>query len=457
MLEMFILNPPPKARKSARTRDAPKKRKSKGSKKNKETRMARKKKKKRSKRRMSRNPAVVERVSPFTGAKLVAGYLTPAQQRALGLKKAKPRRKPMAKKRKVARRRRKKRGWHGSRKDHRIAAQIGWAYRRKKRKKGPKSPGRYVLSKVGRRGLRSYRKRRKVSRRRKSKPVYVKWGRQRIAANPPRRRRRRRNQRRDARGRFVSKSGRKRRTTRRRKYAANPPRRRRRSRSRSGYKKNWFVYNRNPKRYMDNPVADIFATIKSTFDIDFLTKTALPVVGGYFGSRAVSAFAIGGVAGAVGIEYSGVVKHVGNFLSAGLLGAGVGYLTKDARLAGNIILGGVVGALAGIITELVGGMDIVQTSPILSSMFMGDMGQVNNDVRKAVEAEVMRELGVSDYLTTQQLSRAENIGDYLTTQQLSRAENISQYPAETSGYLAQYPEETSGGAMADFADVASFG
>lgn len=320
----------------------------------------------------------------------------------------------------------------------------------------------------------------------------------RYSDNAPKRRRRRRSPARGRGGKFVST---KRQTRRYRNnwfvYDDNAPKRRRRRSTRKGarrktarraYRRNWFVYNDNkPRRrrrrksrgrkrrysnnarrhhYMDNQLADAFATVKSVFDIDFLMGTAAPVVGGFFASRAIS----GALGGAIlGAEYRGIARHIGNFVSAGLAGAVYGIVFKNPQAAGNILLGGVVNALAGVVrdgAEAAFGSEIA-ASPLLSETFgLSGIGMVDSGVRSAVEREVMKELGVSDYLTAEQLSRAENVGDFLTAEQLSRAERVGQYPMEvagqsygpsTEGPLAQYPAETSGEAMGDFADVASFG
>lgn len=217
---------------------------------------------------------------------------------------------------------------------------------------------------------------------------------------------------------------------------------------------------------MDNDaVADVMDTVKSVFDVEFLTDTALPVVGGFFGSRALSGIVGGAV---MGDNYVGIVRHIGNLVSSGLAGAIAGFLTKNPKLAGNVLLGGVVNAVAGILRDLVKGVGFVSESPVLREAFgLSGLDGMGDDIKEAVEAEVMKELGVSDYLSAEQLARSERIGDFLSAEQLARSERIGQYPAETSGALAQYPQETSGVAqypqetsgyaIADFADVASFG
>ena len=202
---------------------------------------------------------------------------------------------------------------------------------------------------------------------------------------------------------------------------------------------------------MDNDaVADVMDTVKSVFDVEFLTDTALPVVGGFFGSRALSGIVGGAV---MGDNYVGIVRHIGNLVSSGLAGAIAGFLTKNPKLAGNVLLGGVVNAVAGILRDLVKGVGFVSESPVLREAFgLSGLDGMGDDIKEAVEAEVMKELGVSDYLSAEQLARSERIGQYPA--ETSGA--LAQYPQETSG-VAQYPQETSGYAIADFADVASFG
>lgn len=410
----------------------------------------------------------------------------------------------MARRRKVRRGRRRMRrnAWRRQKADHATAAYLGWGYqpRRRKRKRG--TPRAYIRRSVGVRRLASFRKRHPVSKRRKSKRRMITFrpkafgrryslaaNRNRYSSNP-RRRRRRATPARGRGGRFVS----------RRRGTRKGMRRRT---ARKAYRRNWFFYDNAPKRrrrrsrqnafndnprrrrrrrpsrrrayrrnagrpYMSNPAADILQTIKSVFDVDFLTKTALPVVGGFFASRAVSATLGPAI---LGDSYTGFIKTAGNFVSAGLAGAAVGIILKDEELAGNVILGGVVNALANLLREVLGGVDFIASSPVLSEAIgLSGMGMVHPQIAAEVEAQVKRELGISDYLTAEQLSRAERIGgvgDYLTAEQLSRSERIGQYPMETAGpsygpstegpLVGQYPAETSGEAMADFADVAAFG
>lgn len=508
MIEMFVLNPPAKSGKTRSVRVSRRGRRH-------SIRAAVKsvvKSRRKRRMRLARNPKTGRFLKRSLASRKKRVYS--GRNRKTGRFDSNPvkRRTSMAKtrRRKGGRRRYRRNAWFRQSRDHAVAAKLGWAYQTRRRKKGGR-PRRYIVSRIGRRGLLHFRSRHKVSRRRKHRRSMVTFRvpmfgrRYKLVANKRRRsrrrkymdnarrtvrRRRRRSVARGAGGRFVSKG---RRTRRRRSYKKNwfvyndnAPRRRRRRRSgarrrsRRSYRRNWFVLNDNPKRrrrsrrrryasnarrsrrsggrrYMRNDaIADTFDTIKSVFDVDFITGTALPVVGGFFASRVVSGF-VG--AAILGDQYVGVVRSVGNLVASGLTAALVGFFVKDPQLAGNVLLGGVVNALAGIVRDIAVQIPQVTSTPALSSAFgLSGMG-AHDDVRRAVEREVMRELGVSDFLSAEQLSRAERIGDFLSAEQLSRAERIGQYPAETSGpaYLAQYPEETSGAAMADFADVAAFG
>ncbi len=492
MLEMFILNPPPKSGKERRVRVRGRRRRMRMLR-NSKGRFLKATKKVRKARRVSRR---------FKRNRDAKGHF---------VSNPKPirRKKTMAvrtRRRKAGRRRYRRNAWFRQSRDHAVAAKLGWAYQTRRRKKGG-APRRYILGRIGRRGLLRYRAKHKVARRRKSSRRMVTFRvpmfgrRYKLVANKRRRRssrrrrymdnarrtRRRRRPARGAGGKFVSrrKGGRRRYRKNWFVYNDNAPRRRRRRRSSSRrrrsrrYAQNWFVYNDNPKRrrrsrrrryannsrrrhssrrYMNNdPISDVLDTVKSVFDVDFLTGTALPVVGGFFASRLVSG-TLGSAA--LGANYTGIVRHIGNLVSSGLTAAAVGMLIKDPQVAGNVLLGGVVNAIAGVLRDLVGNVGFVTGSPALSQAFgLSGMDGMGDDIRSAVEREVMKELGVSDFLSAEQLSRAERVGDFLSAEQLSRAERVGQYPSEVAGpaYLAQYPEETSGGAMSDFADVASFG
>jgi hypothetical protein len=496
MLEMFILNPPLKSGKTRRVRV----RRS-GSR----SRRLRNSKTGRFLKNSPRRKARAARKIARKAARKMRRHRDAKGHFASNPKKRIRRSKPMAvrtRRRKAGRRRYRRNAWFRQSRDHAVAAKLGWAYQTRRRKKGG-APRRYILGKVGRRGLLRYRAKHKVARRRKSARKMVTFRvpmfgrRYKLVANKRRRShrrrkymdnarstRRRRRPARGAGGKFVARRSRSKRRFKRNWFVYNdnaPKRKRRKSRrSRRSYRRNWFVYNDNsPKRrrrsrrrrYANNArrhrggrrfmrndaIADALDTVKSVFDVDFLTGTALPVVGGFFASRLVS-----GVVGAaaMGANYTGAVRHIGNLVSSGLAAAAVGFIVKDPQIAGNVLLGGVVNAIAGILRDLVGGLTIVTGSPALSQAFgLSGMGDMGSDIRSAVEREVMKELGVSDFLSAEQLSRSERIGDFLSAEQLSRSERIGQYPAETAGpaYLAQYPEETSGGAMSDFADVASFG
>jgi hypothetical protein len=198
----------------------------------------------------------------------------------------------------------------------------------------------------------------------------------------------------------------------------------------------------------------VMENVKGVFSVDFLLSSVLPTAGGFFGTRAI----VGGVSGMLGLKLDGIVKTLASFIAASLGGALLTVVFKKPELAGNFMLGGVLGAVNDLIRGVVKDIAFVQESPLLAESFgVSGLGiGTDEDIRRSVEAEVMKELGVGDYLTSQQLARSENVsgmGAYVTTENLAVAERVGQYPAETSGMygLSQYPRETSG--MADLSDV----
>lgn len=460
MLELFVLNPP----RTAKSRDKPVKRK-------RRVKLRRRKRKLSKKLRLKDNSMAKARVK--------------------------------RRKRRKAPRKYRRNAWGGQSRDHRTASQLGWAYRRRRRRVGPKGTKGYTKRRrtrgypskaqvkryvqyMGVPRLSMYRLRhsmteakmkRRRSRRRilSFRPKSGAFRGKRLVAN------RRRKQPRSRSGRFVSRK----RSSRRYRdnwFVVNKPRRkRRRSRRRrsSRYNDNWFVVNKPRRRrrrasrrrrakasrrryrsnsYRSNPITDlpkqIIDNVKEIFSPDFLLNTALPLTAGFFGTRALT----GGISGLLGIKVDGPVKAVVNMVGAAVGGSLIAYVKPE--MAGSFMLGGVLGAVNDLVRGLVKDIAFVQQSPLLAETFgVSGFGLgTDEDVRRTVEHEVMRELGVGgvgDYLTAQQLSASENVsglGSYLTTQNLSVAERVGQYPYETSGGGSTgYPRETSG--MAELADV----
>ena len=257
---------------------------------------------------------------------------------------------------------------------------------------------------------------------------------------------------RDNRGRFS--------TTRRKKRRRTTRKGMRRSTARRAYRRNPRGTRKGMRRrtarraYRRNPdiAASFVDALTAPFDVKFVTETALPVTGGFLLSRFASGMLGGGL---MGEGYKGPVRIVGNFAAAGITGFAAGLVASTLKVGnpvqirGNVILGGMVNAVAGLIKYVltdVMPVKFISDSPALSSAFgLSGLGYDNSQIRSAVQREVMRELGVSDYLTSQDLGKAQYMGDYLTTQQLAKAQ-----PNTMSHY------ESNGGTLADFSDVAAF-
>jgi len=349
------------------------------------------------------------------------------------------------------------RGWKGDTRGHQIAYAIGRsgmggtrgagaAQRRKRRTRLTDSFGRGAIRRHrGKHPLKYKRGGKKLRRKTPGIPIRYKTKKRRytLVAN------------RDSRGRF---SGRKRRTTKkgmrrktaRRAYTRNP----RGTRTGMRRKTARRAYKRNPTM-----AASFVDALTAPFDMKFVTETALPVTGGFLLSRFASGMLGGGL---MGEGYKGPVRIVGNFAAAGITGFAAGFVASTLKVGnptqirGNVILGGMVNAVAGLIKYVltdVMPVKFISDSPALSSAFgLSGLGYDNSQIRSAVQREVMKELGVSDYLTTQDLGKAQYMGDYLTTQNLAKAK-----PNTMSGMGDQwFPAEANGGALADFSDVATF-
>ena len=372
----------------------------------------------------------------------------------------------------VATKRKTGRGWWGDTSGHTVAHHIGRAGMKKgraKTKSGRRKRRTYVKSRVGGLGkIRSYRKRRKITKGRKTPLIRYrqKIGKRRVslvANRSTRKGMRRKTARRaykgltrDRRGRFLKKRGTRagmRRKTARRAYQSNP---RRRRTTRKGMRRRTArrAYRRNP-----GIAAGFVESLTAPFDLKFVTETALPVTGGFLLSRFASGMIGGGI---LGTNYKGPVRIAGNFVAAGLTGFAAGFIAQQVKIGnptqirGNVILGGMVNAVAGLIKYVltdVMPVAFITESPALSSAFgLSGLGYDNSEIRSAVQREVMKELGVSDYLTSQDLGKAQYMGDYLTTQNLAKAQ-----PNTMSGMGDQwFPAEANGGALADFSDVATF-
>jgi len=259
---------------------------------------------------------------------------------------AKPRRRTRA----TSRRRRK--GWKRQKSDHSIAAKIGWAGRKRRRSSS------YVRKRgVKKKKLRSYRRRHKPARRRKTRVSY--WGK--VAANPRRRRRRKSRARR------------------------NP---RRRSRRRSSRRVSY-----NPVRY--NPGAGALslkgfqASVKEMFKTDFL-KGMAQIAGGSLAVGVADAYLGDFIESKLGIR-SRIADATGAYASKAL------YVYDNAF---TLAVAGALGYGAGAVCKMAGCSDSTRRK-VQTSIAMGGalvvMTRVVTDVVALISEKTGLGLGLSDY------------------------------------------------------------
>lgn len=287
------------------------------------------------------------------------------------------RRNAMARVRRARRRRHARRNdWKGQPRRHARAAKLGWSRRR--RRKGAA-----------------------VHRRRRSAKVHsFTPARAKYAANPKRRRSRRRY----------------------RKNAVIPvswnPKRRRRS-----YRRNALLpyFAMNPASAAMDPVSGILARAKQFINVDFWTKTAVPVAGGYIGSRLAGKFISDGIKGYVAAQLVGnpaLVKAVeigSEVLGVSAMSWAAGrFLGKD--LGDKVFLGGVVSIAHAVVKML-----LDQIAPTISAQLgLSGLGSdLSERMKAAVSQRVARELqgyGMGAYLSAENLraQRLNGLGEYVT-------------------------------------------
>lgn len=215
-----------------------------------------------------------------------------------------------------------------------------------------------------------------------------------------------------------------RRTTRRRNPVASNPRRRRRAPARR--------YRRNPSRrsrYSRNRAGtNVIRQIQDVFTLDTLTNSFQGAVG-IAGTLSVSKMVLGAVRktepAAGQIDF---VAHITNAVTAGVLGAVGSFWSRAAGQ--NVMAGGLAVSMSNLLADLVNpnlpdGIDF--RFPKIEGV-----GDNDNQIRRAIEAEVMRELSQGQnnaqgaYLTAGEARRAvapgapqiPGVGAFLTAQDL---------------------------------------
>lgn len=214
------------------------------------------------------------------------------------------------------------------------------------------------------------------------------------ADNPPKRRRRGSRRRRNPIIRSHRRKG-----TRVRRYfrrANNPVRRRRYSRRRNNPVRYFGGRSRRSTRLMDNPVKAVMDIVKDAFSKPSL-ETMLHTGLGFGGSLAIAKFVSSPkVLNATGEAILDKAGRVGITLASTVITSVLGGAVVGKVGAARMVIGGLVATLWQAVTEVVKGTQAADFVPTLGQA-------VDEDFRKAVETEVLRNLrrggGMNAYLT----------------------------------------------------------
>jgi len=310
------------------------------------------------------------------------------------------------------RKRRRRNSWKNAPRRHARAAKLGWRRRRRRKTRARRRRPRRRVRRAANPYV--YNAPRRRRRRRRRNPVLPYF-----AYNRPRRRRRRRRRNpppttklyRSRRGRYT-----KRRTGRR----ARPVRTKG-----WGWKNNpvlpYFAYNQGP-------VAAVLGRAQSVVDVEFVTGTALPLVGGFVGTKMAGALIYGPIQKMVGVTgvFDDVLRFGTNLLGASGLAYVVGMVTKDRRMADNVFLGGIVSIFHDLLSKLLAGTDIGR------AIGMGqDLSEeLKHRIAESVRHEVERGVGdMGAFVSAQALEQAnpylgpgmrvQGMGDFATQQAIA--------------------------------------
>lgn len=305
-------------------------------------------------------------------------------------------------------------------------ARVAGGKRKKRRKKAAKKK-RKRAKKKGRsanKGLMPLHTRRKVSKgvkmaKRRKKRGRKKKARKRNAVARPRKRRKKR--RRNA----VATNPRKRRKKRRRNAVARNPRRKKRRR------RNALGLNLLPRRYRRrrfglrrrNPVSSAVGMLKTLISPD-AAKDYAYIGAGFVAGAIVPHFVVKGLqkAGilkaAVPSMAANIAIGVGSSIGTGLL---VGMLTKDRRAAIKVTAGGLAGVL--------GSLAVTQLEKVLPLSGLG-FAQAETEVRRAVEAEVRKSLGLGQFITSEEVAEAGEVagthfGQFVEAEDIETVEEVA--------------------------------
>ena len=192
-----------------------------------------------------------------------------------------------------------------------------------------------------------------------------------------------------------------------------------------------------PYTAYSNPVAAITGTFSKLADVTMWTRTILPITAGFIGTHAVALMAVKMIAPA-GTKFEGIVKHGARAVSAALLSATVGIVSKDSDMAAKVLAGGLVAVLGGVIADLIG-------PDYTKATGLGEMNDLADDLTEDLKAKIAAGVrkqfanaddddgSVSAFVTAEDLSRAPRLGDFVTSEALRQATVGSDRPGRAGG------------------------
>ncbi len=207
------------------------------------------------------------------------------------------------------------------------------------------------------------------------------------------------------------------------------PRRRRRTSYRRNAILPYFAFNQ-PLEALTAPLMDLTSPT-------FWLETALPVAGGALGTDIMAAQ----TSSLLKIRYEGIAKHGLKLSSALGLAGVVGLVTGNKNIAFNVLAGGIVSILYGVAYDIIGartykevtkGYGVAGLSGLKEDLTEELKSRIAEGIKEEVggmsQAEIPGQIpgvGMSDYLTKEQLQRAPRLSAYVTTEELQVAPHLA--------------------------------
>jgi hypothetical protein len=200
---------------------------------------------------------------------------------------------------------------------------------------------------------------------------------------------------------------------------------RRRRGGRRSYRRNSILpipFEGNPFEGNQDVLAAVTAPFEKMVDTGFIMGTALPTVGGFAAAHIVAYQG----SKLLGVDYVGIPKHLSRLVATGLVSAVGGLVFRSGSVAANILVGGLVATLSGVVEDILGSDYTSLGVPAEAGGLMGqdDEDEMNDLIKQAVQAQ-MEEGNLDDYATAQAIGAAPHLSDYLTEQQLAASPQLA--------------------------------